>query len=89
MVIAIEQFTTILTICVWFFSRSNGGEKMEDAPRNSFIFAFIATITKHFGTVLSGSFMVAVIWTLITMIIVYKEVIKSLMSHEKLEKIRD
>jgi len=48
-----------------------------------------ATLTTHLGTVLSGSFMVALIWTLITMIQVYKEAIKALMSHEKLEKIKD
>lgn len=46
-------------------------------------------MTYHFGSILFGSFLVAVIWTVITMIQVYKEVLKGLMSHEKLEQIRD
>lgn len=36
-----------------------------------------------------GAFLVAVIMTLITMMIIYKEFIKATMSHEKLEPVRD
>lgn len=90
LVIAIEQFTTIMCVCVWFFTQA-GGTKLEgdDVPKWNFAFSLKVTLVSHFGTVLSGSFMVAVIWTLITMIQVYKEAIKAAMSHEKLEKVRD
>lgn len=35
MVIAFEQFTTILTILVWFFTQ-NGGTPLQNAPSNNF-----------------------------------------------------
>jgi len=62
---------------------------MENAPKTPFCTALKFAITYHLGSVLSGSFMVAVIWTLITAITIYKEALKTLMSHEKLEPIRD
>jgi len=84
LVLAVEQMTTILTIMFWFFTTKNG----EDTPNKPFSLfgkALCATITYHLGSVMFGSFMVAVIWTLITMIVVYKEALKVTMSHEKLE----
>jgi len=41
------------------------------------------------GSVLFGSFLIALIWTLITAIVIYKEFLKAAMSHEKLVPIRD
>lgn len=88
LVVAIESFTTIMCIVLWFFSQKQG-QWTENAPTSMFCVALRYSVTYHLGTVMVGSFMVAVIWTLITMITVYKEAIKSLMSHEKLEPIRD
>jgi hypothetical protein len=68
-VIAIEQFTTCLTIMIWFFTQQ-GGTALHNKPYSIFGYALKCTVTYHIGTVLTGSFMVAVIWTLITMITV-------------------
>jgi len=87
-VIAIEQFSTIMTIMIWYFTQCQG-TALKNKPYAIFGTALKFTVTYHLGTVLVGSFMVAVIWTLITLIQVYKEAIKTLMSHEKLEPIRD
>lgn len=46
-------------------------------------------VTTHLGTVLFGSFLIAVIWTIITMVTIYQEAIKTAMSHEKLVPLRD
>lgn len=69
MIIAIEQFTTIMTIMLWFFTQS-GGNSLSNAPRSNFGKALSYALWYHFGTVLFGSFLVAFIWTLITAIIV-------------------
>lgn len=88
LVIAIEQFSTIMTIMIWFFTVKNG-EYTPTRPYSPFGAALKFSLTYHFGSVAFGSFLVAVIWTIMTMIIVYKEVLKATMSHEKLVPLRD
>lgn len=88
LVIAIEQFTTVMTIMTWYFTQCQGVAHT-NKPYSPFGFSLKCAVTYHLGCVLVGSFMVAVIWTLITALIIYKEALKTLMSHEKLEPIRD
>jgi len=69
MIIAVEQFTTIMTIMIWFFTQS-GGNSLSNAVSSNFGKALGYALWYHFGSVLFGSFLVAFIWTLITAIIV-------------------
>lgn len=64
--LAIEQFSTIMTIVLWFFLQHNGRWIPDKTPGNIFCFALNYTFKYNIGTVLTGSFMVAVVWTAIT-----------------------
>jgi len=66
LVLAIEQFTTILTIVMWFFLQKDGEWIPEKTPASIFLTAVRYTFQYNMGTVLTGSFMVAVVYTLIT-----------------------
>jgi len=61
LVLAIEQFSTILTIVLWFFLQKNGEWIAEKTPGNIFMTAVSYTFRYNLGTVLIGSFMVAVV----------------------------
>lgn len=89
LVVSIEDFTTIMTICLWFFLQKNGEWIPEKTSSSIFCQALGQVFRYNLGTVLAGSFIIAMVWTVITMVNVYKEFIKSLLSHDKLEKFRD
>jgi len=63
---AIEQFSTIMCITLWFFLQKNGEWIPDKTPLSIFGEAIAYTFKYNLGTVLTGSFMVAVVYTAIT-----------------------
>jgi len=86
---AIEQFSTIMCITMWFFLQKNGRWIPDKTPASIFLEAVGYTFYYNLGTVLTGSFMVAVVYTAITACYVYKSAIEAALGHEKLQKLKE
>jgi len=89
LVLAVEQFSTIMTIMLWFFLQKDGQWIPDKTPSSLFCHALGMTFKYNLGTILTGSFMVAVVNTAITACYVYKSAIEALLGHEKLQKIKE
>jgi hypothetical protein len=78
-----------MTIMLWFFLQKDGQWIPDKTPVNLFCAALGMTFKYNLGTVLYGSFMVAVVNTAITACYVYKSAIEALLGHEKLQKVKE